>query len=491
MVEHENKSSGGVKDAEKTPRKQKVKEPVVEKLKAFGEVEPYSASLGNSMGESSQERHAALLANAKTEVQRANLAIHLQQTYGNRYMQRLVESLNIQAKLTVSQPDDEYEKEADRVADAVTSASTSDIQRQVEEEKEEEEVAAKPASDIQRQVEEPEEEGEEEVAAKPASEIQYQPFTVSEDLESRINTARSHGHPLSDSTRASLEPQFNRDFSEIKVHTDAEADNLSRQLNARAFTSGNDIFFRSGEYYPDSSEGRQLLAHELTHTIQQGTSTRIARWGGDVHETLTMSAAYDIIRDKQWNWVIPMIKKTCNTMDWRLRRIASAAGPYLKHLIGLGPIAGEGPEHGEDGNYTKPEATKPEDAKKYTDEQKENICAPENIGLQDERLAEAIAGKGRLAQMEKTKPKTIFGRIGMWWEKRSTRKEIAEKLGDALHIAQDRGSHREGARGLGHSNPQEIKSKGAWSTDNPSDNTIGYDKAKKNTREVLEKFNSG
>jgi len=78
---------------------------------------------------SSFNTNAALLGGASNGVQRSNLAMHLQKTYGNQYVQRLAESLNVQAKLTVGSPDDEYERQADRVADAVTRAPASSVQR--------------------------------------------------------------------------------------------------------------------------------------------------------------------------------------------------------------------------------------------------------------------------------------------------------------------------------------------------------------------------
>jgi hypothetical protein len=279
------------------------------------------------------DRHAALLGGASTDVQRASLAIHLQQTYGNQYVQRLVESIKVQAKLTVGSPDDEYEREADQVADAVTRPPTSSVQRQAEEEEEEEEepeeeVQAKltvgspddeyereadqvadaitraPASSVQRQAEEPEEEeGEEEeepvvevrtkisriqrqvkepeeeelVAAKPASEIQNQSFAVSEDLEAGIKAARGSGQPLPDSVRNSLEPQLGHDFSQVHIHTDADADKLSQQLSAEAFTTGSDIFFKDGAYQPGSDSGKGLIAHELTHVMQQSAAPALQR----------------------------------------------------------------------------------------------------------------------------------------------------------------------------------------------------------------------
>jgi Domain of unknown function (DUF4157) len=66
-----------------------------------------------------------------------------------------------------------------------------------------------------------------------------------------------------------MEPRFGADFSGVRVHTDAGADGLNRSLSAKAFTTGRDIYFRQGEYNPGSSSGRSLLAHELTHVVQQ------------------------------------------------------------------------------------------------------------------------------------------------------------------------------------------------------------------------------
>jgi hypothetical protein len=78
-----------------------------------------------------------------------------------------------------------------------------------------------------------------------------------------------------------MEDSFGTDFSRVRVHTSSQSDTLNRQLQARAFTTGSDIFFRSGEYKPTSGAGQQLLAHELTHVVQQGaaqTPVRRSRW---------------------------------------------------------------------------------------------------------------------------------------------------------------------------------------------------------------------
>ncbi|MBW2057772.1 MAG: DUF4157 domain-containing protein [Deltaproteobacteria bacterium] len=92
---------------------------------------------------------------------------------------------------------------------------------------------------------------------------------VSPELEETIDRARGGGRPLDPESLARMEPAFHADFSRVRVHTDQEADSLSQALNARAFTTGRDIFFREGAYDPGSSAGRELLAHELTHVVQQ------------------------------------------------------------------------------------------------------------------------------------------------------------------------------------------------------------------------------
>ncbi len=92
---------------------------------------------------------------------------------------------------------------------------------------------------------------------------------VAPDLERTIETARGTGHSLDSTTCKQLGSALNAEFSSVRVHTDTTADSLNRSLNARAFTTGQDIFFRQGEYNPGSSSGRELLAHELTHVVQQ------------------------------------------------------------------------------------------------------------------------------------------------------------------------------------------------------------------------------
>jgi hypothetical protein len=89
------------------------------------------------------------------------------------------------------------------------------------------------------------------------------------DVERAIESSRGGGQSLDSGVKASMGQALNADFSGVRVHTDAGADGLNQSLSARAFTTGHDIYFRQGEYNPGSSGGRELLAHELTHVLQQ------------------------------------------------------------------------------------------------------------------------------------------------------------------------------------------------------------------------------
>jgi Domain of unknown function (DUF4157)/Novel toxin 15 len=91
----------------------------------------------------------------------------------------------------------------------------------------------------------------------------------STNVMQQVKAAASGGFALSKKTRAYLEPRFKADFSNVRLHTDAKAKELSNKVGARAFTFGRHIFFNEGQYNPDSKAGLELLAHELTHTIQQ------------------------------------------------------------------------------------------------------------------------------------------------------------------------------------------------------------------------------
>lgn len=98
--------------------------------------------------------------------------------------------------------------------------------------------------------------------------------TVDGATAARIRASQGGGQAMPAPLRRFMEPRFGADFSRVRLHTDANAQQLSQRLNARAFTTGRDVFFNAGQYAPDTPAGRELIAHELAHTIQQGESPR-------------------------------------------------------------------------------------------------------------------------------------------------------------------------------------------------------------------------
>ncbi len=98
-------------------------------------------------------------------------------------------------------------------------------------------------------------------------------FELDEETVERINRERSGGQPLEEGVQTSVEQALGVDLGAVRIHTSSEADALSRQIGAQAFTTGRDIFFRQGAYAPHTVQGRELIAHELTHVLQQSTGS--------------------------------------------------------------------------------------------------------------------------------------------------------------------------------------------------------------------------
>lgn len=144
-----------------------------------------------------------------------------------------------------------------------------DIQLQEEEEAQaQEEEEAQPKEDVQLQEEEEAQAQEEEEAQTKA----INPSPPKANISKKINDARGKGSPLKESAKNQMESGFGADFSGVRVHTDSNAAEMNKDLGAKAFTAKNDIFFNEGQFNPASKEGQTLLAHELTHTLQQGAS---------------------------------------------------------------------------------------------------------------------------------------------------------------------------------------------------------------------------
>jgi hypothetical protein len=97
-----------------------------------------------------------------------------------------------------------------------------------------------------------------------------EPGEGSQDLSSAINSARGRGQSLDAGLQQSMGRAMGADFSEVKIHTDTKSDQINQSIQAKAFTTGSDVFFRQGAYEPGSYKGQELIAHELTHVVQQG-----------------------------------------------------------------------------------------------------------------------------------------------------------------------------------------------------------------------------
>ena len=280
-------------------------------------------------------------------------------------LSQVISKAKIQRKVSIGASNDSYEKEADKVADHVvqnlsgpkveSNASTDIVSaKKVQSRKSE------PAQKVQSKTRTPViskknsqeiEKKEDEVQAKflentsvlsfdttdnsnPASgfiqakaDVQRSgegESTASSSFENSLDGSKGGGSPLPDNTRSEMESGIGADFSGVRVHTDSNAADMSSSINAKAFTHGNDVYFNQGQYNPESTEGKHLIAHELTHTVQQGaavqtksmdapkivqTKKKIQRgWLGDAWDSVSsaVSSAVDYVADgldAALNWV--------------------------------------------------------------------------------------------------------------------------------------------------------------------------------------------
>ena len=164
------------------------------------------------------------------------------------------ELLSVQPKLAIGSTDDPLEHEADTMADRIMRMPEQNfIQRKCAHcEQEEKEIHRKSLSSFLQKKD------------------LNNGIVASDPVTNQIQSNRGNGSAIDGDTRSFMENSFGADLSDVKIHTDNEAIQMNRELNAKAFTVGKDIYFNKGEYQPGSNEGKHLLAHELTHTIQQG-----------------------------------------------------------------------------------------------------------------------------------------------------------------------------------------------------------------------------
>jgi hypothetical protein len=202
--------------------------------------------------------------------------LQLQRTAGNRAVQRLLAQHALQPKLVVGAANDQYEQEAERVANQVMGGGLSGA------------AAAAGPDGLQRQPQAPAitplvqrhvrstNKNEVEMDTEDELRVQRQPqaasgaaFEAGQALEGTLNRRQGAGNALDQGLRGQMEARFGADFSGVRVHTDGEAAQLNRSLSANAFTRGQDVYFAAGKYQPGTHSGQHLLTHELTHVVQQ------------------------------------------------------------------------------------------------------------------------------------------------------------------------------------------------------------------------------
>ena len=187
--------------------------------------------------------------------------------------------LILQRRLNIGQSGDKYEVEADKGASQVVNLINSPLFRNIQSQKISSPKELEPESQrsIQRQS----------TGLNPFNISVYEPGTTPPppiqtvqakgdnikaapgNIEDTIKSKKGSGEELADNVREPMETAFDANFSGVKVHTDGESDQLNKSLNSRAFATGQDIFFSQGAYNPGSRDGQELLAHELTHIVQQ------------------------------------------------------------------------------------------------------------------------------------------------------------------------------------------------------------------------------
>lgn len=225
----------------------------------------------------------------------------------------------IQTKLDVGQPGDQFEQEADRVADAVVAggAAPRELARTVSavaQCKDDPDGPDDPAGDddgdiiavggpgeVAAPADDPSSATEDNLApgqpaaglmisAKPASTAG---LDTTADLDGQIAASAGGGTSMPSGARGFMESRFGADFGDVRMHTGSRSAQMNQQLGSQAFTHGKDIYFDEGRYQPDSHQGRHLIAHELTHVLQQTGGKRVQRQGG--HKKKKPKRAYQYL----------------------------------------------------------------------------------------------------------------------------------------------------------------------------------------------------
>ncbi|HLI02249.1 MAG TPA: DUF4157 domain-containing protein [Acidimicrobiales bacterium] len=178
----------------------------------------------------------------------------LQAAAGNR---AVTAALAVQTKLSVGAANDPLEMEADRVARAVSDAVGAGAIEVGRPDRDEETVVARSVAPVIRR-----------------AAVGLAGGDLDDETSSALTGELGRGRALESQTRAPMEAAFGADFSAVRVHTGPQSEALNERMGASAFTVGSDIFFRGGQPDVGSGPGRELMAHELTHVVQQGAARR-------------------------------------------------------------------------------------------------------------------------------------------------------------------------------------------------------------------------
>ena len=240
-----------------------------------------------------QEQASSSLARPKRPTlgldHREHPALHLQRTIGNQAMLRVLRTAvptppsapAIQTKLAINQPGDEYEQEADRVAEQVMRMPEPQLQR----------ACACGGTCHKCQTERPDQEHGR-LQTKRAGSSDHEQTVVPPIVHEVL---ASPGQPLDAPTRAFMEPRFGHDFSHVRVHADERAGDSAHAVNALAYTVGHHLVFGASQYSPTTPSGRRLLAHELVHSVQQGfAGNSLSQLVGDSGSTLQRQKDSDV-----------------------------------------------------------------------------------------------------------------------------------------------------------------------------------------------------
>lgn len=216
----------------------------------------------------------------------------------------------VQAQLETTTPGDAYEQEADRMADMVMRKIDGVNQSD-----------AMPSSHC---------------PTPTISCFGGTSMPISSEMESQLQAMQGGGHAMPDALRSQMENSFGHDFSNVRLHTDSAAADMSSSINAKAFTHGNDIYFNQGQFQPNTPAGQHLIAHELTHTVQQGG--KVAR--EEIPSELTEKDCEELILTSQLlsenNW------NSSLTTDDNAKALLSGGASLIGGLIGslFGGIGG-------------------------------------------------------------------------------------------------------------------------------------------------------